>query len=81
MSEGISPAVLRAARAMVGWTRDQLSTASGVNTRTIARLEDGETDARASTAKAIRTALEAAGVVFVEPNGLGPGVRLRERGE
>ena len=35
----------------------------------------------ASTLEKIRDALEAAGVVFVDPNGLGPGVRLREPGE
>ncbi len=81
MSEDIHPAQLRAARALVGWTRDELATAAGTTSRTLARLEAGETEARSSTARAIRAALESAGVVFVEPNGLGPGVRLRERGE
>ena len=34
-----------------------------------------------STIDSIKTALEAAGVVFIESNGQGPGVRLREPGE
>jgi len=32
----------------------------------------------ADAIEAIRTALEAAGVIFVEENGDGPGVRLRK---
>ena len=35
----------------------------------------------ASTLDKLRDALETAGVHFVDPNGLGPGVRLREPGE
>ena len=31
-----------------------------------------------ANAEAIRRALEAAGIEFIEPNGGGPGVRLRE---
>ena len=32
-----------------------------------------------STVTALRTALERAGIVFIEENGGGPGVRLRKR--
>ena len=63
---------------MVGWTREQLAEAAGTTSRTLARLEAGETTARASTAAAIRAALEAAGVLFIDANGEGPGVRLRK---
>jgi hypothetical protein len=31
------------------------------------------------TVSAIRTALENAGVIFIDQNGAGPGVRLRDR--
>jgi hypothetical protein len=31
--------------------------------------------------KAVQTALEVAGVIFVEENGDGPGVRLRKKGK
>ncbi|WP_455171338.1 helix-turn-helix domain-containing protein [Azospirillum largimobile] len=79
MSEDIHPSQLRAARALVGWTREELADAAGTTTRTLARLEAGETEARASTARAIRAALETAGVIFIEENGDGPGVRLKKK--
>jgi hypothetical protein len=40
----------------------------------------GEVATRSSTLAAIRAALEAAGVEFIEENGGGPGVRLRKPG-
>jgi hypothetical protein len=51
--------------------------ASGVPKRTLVRLEKGEGDPQRRTVEAIRAALEAAGVEFIEQNGGGPGVRLR----
>jgi transcriptional regulator with XRE-family HTH domain len=45
---------------------------------TIARLERGET-LQPRTLTAIRTALEAAGVIFIDQNGEGPGVRLKKQ--
>ena len=48
--------------------------AAGTTERTIARLEDGDSEPRASTAQAIKNALEASGVEFT--NGDAPGVRL-----
>ncbi len=50
---------------------------AGVSVNTIARLERGDT-LKPSTIQIIRTALEAAGVVFVDENGEGPGVRLKK---
>lgn len=79
MKQDISPAQLRAARALVDWSREDLAAAAGATSRTIARLEGGETDPRQATTKAIRSALEAAGVEFIAENGGGPGVRLRKR--
>jgi hypothetical protein len=51
-----------------------------VSEPTIKRLEatDGDLGGRESTSTAIRAAFEAAGVIFVEENGEGPGVRLRK---
>ena len=45
-----------------------------------ARLEsaDGDLGGRADTAGAVQRALEAAGVIFVDENGQGAGVRLRK---
>ncbi|WP_426959890.1 helix-turn-helix domain-containing protein [Muricoccus radiodurans] len=48
-----------------------------VSPNTIARLERGET-LQPRTLDTIRSALEAAGVIFVPENGEGPGVRLRK---
>ncbi|NKE43643.1 helix-turn-helix transcriptional regulator [Roseomonas frigidaquae] len=72
------PAQLRAARALVGWSRPQLASAAGTTERTLARIEGADTAPRDSTIAAIRAALEAAGVDFIAENGGGPGVRLRK---
>jgi predicted transcriptional regulator len=71
---------IKAARAMLSWSQEDLAKASGVSSPTIKRLEagDGTLGGRADTARAICTALEAAGVIFVDANGEGPGVRLRK---
>lgn len=74
----IIPAQIRAARALVGLTQDDLASASGLPKRTIARIEQAEVAPRQSTLAAIRAALEAAGVEFIAENGGGAGVRLRK---
>lgn len=78
MKEDIHPAQLRAARALVGWSREGLASAASTTERTIARIEAGDTMPRTATVTAIRTALETAGVEFIKENGGGPGVRLRK---
>jgi transcriptional regulator with XRE-family HTH domain len=64
---------------LVDWSRERLAEAAGTTERTLARIEAGETVPRASTTTAIRRALETAGVLFIDQNGNGPGVRLRDR--
>ncbi|UHD47841.1 helix-turn-helix domain-containing protein [Aureimonas altamirensis] len=56
----------------------ELAELAQVSTNTITRFERGE-ELKPRTVDAIRAALEAAGVVFIEQNGHGPGVRLRDR--
>lgn len=72
---------IKAARALLGWSQAILAQRSGVSEPTIARLEseDGKLGGREGTAAKIRTAIEAAGVEFIEENGGGLGVRLRKR--
>lgn len=70
----ISAAQVRAGRALLAWSQDQLVQASGVPKRTLARLELGEGDPQRRTMDAIRAALEAAGVEFT--NGDAPGVKM-----
>ncbi len=74
----IGAAQVRAARGLIAWSQDRLASESGVPRRTIARLELEEGAPQHRTLAAIRTALEAAGVEFIEQNGGGPGVRLRQ---
>jgi predicted transcriptional regulator len=77
----ITTGQVKAARALLGWSQADLARRSGVSEPTIARLEalKGELGGREGTAGRIRTALETAGVEFIEENGGGPGVRLRKR--
>jgi len=65
------------ARAALNWSIQQLSTRSGVNRNTITKYESGG-DVRLSTINAMKLTLESAGVLFIEENGEGPGVRLRK---
>lgn len=71
---------VKAARALLAWSQGDLAKASGVSEPTIARLEavDGPVGGRADTGAKLQAALEAAGVIFIEQNGEGPGVRLRK---
>jgi hypothetical protein len=72
---------IRAARALIRWTAEDLSRQSAVSLRTIRRAELAERDTSMTAANdlAIRRALEAAGVEFIDENGGGPGVRLKKR--
>lgn len=65
------------ARAATGLGVRELAALAGVSPATITRLERGE-ELMPRTVQAIRTALEAAGVIFIASNGDGPGVRLRK---
>nr|WP_246685344.1 MULTISPECIES: transcriptional regulator [unclassified Methylobacterium] len=73
-------AQLRAARAFLRWTAQEVADASRLGVATVRRaeLQDGPLSITAANAEAIRRALEAAGLEFIPQNGGGPGVRLRE---
>jgi transcriptional regulator with XRE-family HTH domain len=68
---------IRAARGLVGWSQADLAAAAGLSRATINRAET--IAASAETIAAIQDALEKAGVIFVEANGDGAGVRLKKR--
>ncbi|WP_394889569.1 helix-turn-helix domain-containing protein [Mesorhizobium sp. AaZ16] len=74
----ITPEQIRGARAMIGLTQADLARRAGISTTGLNNIESGGTDPKASTLRAIQTALESAGVIFVAENGEGPGVRLRK---
>jgi transcriptional regulator with XRE-family HTH domain len=69
------PVQSRMARVAIGWGVRDLAKAAEVSPDTIARFERGES-LYPRTLAAIRAALEASGVEFIEQNGSGPGVRL-----
>jgi transcriptional regulator with XRE-family HTH domain len=82
----LTPDQLRAARALVDWTREDLAERSGVSPNTVKGFERLGSDPRLSTLNKWRQALEAAGVEFIDASAKsdpsGPGVRLtREAAE
>jgi transcriptional regulator with XRE-family HTH domain len=72
---------IKAARALLDWSQEQLASEADVSVPTIKRLEaqDGPLGGRSETGDKIRAALQAAGIEFIDENGGGPGVRLRRR--
>ena len=73
----MNAAQCKMARAALDLGVRDLAVLAKVSPDTIARMERGE-ELRERTIDAIRAALEAGGVIFVEENGEGPGVRLRK---
>jgi hypothetical protein len=79
--KALTSAQIRAARALLRWRAEDLARESAVGIATIRRAEltEDETSLTAPNDRAIRRALEEAGIVFIDENGDGPGVRLRKR--
>lgn len=71
-------AQIRAARGLLGWSQTKLGDASDLSLPTVKRFETGSASVSDDAIEAMRAALEAAGVIFVDENGEGPGVRLRK---
>ncbi|MER8396029.1 helix-turn-helix transcriptional regulator [Mesorhizobium sp. M0220] len=76
----LTPAQCRAARGLVDWSQAQLADAAKVATKTLADFERGKRTPYDRTLEDVRAALEVAGVIFVDENGEGPGVRLKKTG-
>jgi DNA-binding XRE family transcriptional regulator len=75
----VTSAQVRMARAALEWTVRDLADATGLHRNTITNLEVGRYAGDPETLSNIKSVLEAAGVVFIDENGGGPGVRLRKR--
>ena len=74
----LTPEQLRAARALIDWSRDDLAKKSGVSANTVKGFERGGSDPKLSTLNKWRRALESAGVVFIEADdAAGAGLRLK----
>jgi hypothetical protein len=80
-SKPLTSAQIRASRGLLRWSTEDLARAAALGLATIKRAEAAENETSMTTANdlAVRRALEAAGVEFIDENGGGPGVRLRKR--
>jgi transcriptional regulator with XRE-family HTH domain len=76
----LTSAQIRAARALIRWSAEELAKAAEIGVSTIRRaeLEPSETKLTRVNDQAIRRTLEAAGILFIDAEfGVGPGVRLK----
>jgi transcriptional regulator with XRE-family HTH domain len=74
----LTPDQVKAARGLLGWSQPDLAAQVYMSESAIRLFESGVQAALPLDLDLIRYALEAAGVIFVEENGEGPGVRLRK---
>ncbi len=79
----ISAEQLKAARGLLGWNQSRLAQASNLALSTIKRMERPRGLARGISENVmnVQRALEDAGIIFIDENGGGPGVRLRTGAE
>jgi transcriptional regulator with XRE-family HTH domain len=71
---------LRAARGLLDWSQSDLAARAGLSLPTVKRIERGTGPRVSDDARAkLRQALEAAGVLFIDENGGGAGVRLDKK--
>ena len=73
----ITPRQIRAARALLGWSQQQLADKAIVSLNAVTRLEKGKVDSRVSTINAIEKTLSKAGVEFLPASDKGEGVRMK----
>lgn len=73
----VSGRQIRAGRALLNWSQQELADKAVVSANAVARLERGQADSRTSTVTAIEKALAKGGIEFIAAgNGRGEGVRL-----
>jgi transcriptional regulator with XRE-family HTH domain len=75
----LTSAQCRGARGLLGLTQPALASRAKLGLSTIVDFERSRRPVSREAVQAIRGALEAAGVEFIDENGGGPGVRLRNR--
>lgn len=75
----ITSAQIRAARALLNWSRDQLSIKSGVGVSALMRLEsaEGVPSGNIRTFESVEKTFEKAGIEFIGTPEHGAGVRWR----
>jgi ribosome-binding protein aMBF1 (putative translation factor) len=74
-------AQVRAARALLRWSSEELAQRAKLGTATIKRAEahDGPVTSTTANIQAMRDAFEKAGLEFIPENGGGAGVRFRDK--
>ncbi len=72
----ISPRQIRAARALLGWSQQDLADRAIVSVNAVARLERQLVDSRSSTLGSLESALSKAGIEFLMRGQKGEGVRF-----
>jgi transcriptional regulator with XRE-family HTH domain len=75
----ITPGQSKAARALLEITQSELAEAANLGLSTVVDFEKKRRQVSTIAIQAIRNALAANGVDFIDENGGGPGVRLRKR--
>ena len=74
----ITPAEVMAARKLLGWSQKELARRAVISSSVLSAFERRRVRPAPATVRHLQSILESAGVVFVEENGEGPGVRLRK---
>ncbi|WP_315924821.1 transcriptional regulator [Mesorhizobium sp. SP-1A] len=76
----VSGRQIAAGRALTGLDQKKLADAARISLPTLRRMEasEGQAAGLPNNVLAVRAALETAGVIFIDSNGDGPGVRLRK---
>ena len=71
---------VRAGRGLARMEQAELAKLAGLSVQTVKRLERtvGPIAANTTTEAAVRSAFAGVGVIFIDENGGGPGVRLRK---
>ncbi|MBV8977366.1 MAG: helix-turn-helix transcriptional regulator [Alphaproteobacteria bacterium] len=67
---------IRAARALLRWSQQDLADKAIVSINAVTRLERDEVDPRMSTVSAVEKALTKAGITFLPNDRMGEGVRF-----
>ena len=76
-ADAITPAQMRAARALLGWSQAQLARTARIGLSTVKDAEAGKRNPIKSNIETLKRILDNGGVLFLPANGDGPGVRLR----
>jgi DNA-binding XRE family transcriptional regulator len=74
----MTPSQCRAGRALLDWTQSMLADAAGVGLSTVVDFEKERRAVSDAARDSIKAALIAGGVIFVEENGEGEGVRRKK---